>query len=404
MRDPARTARLSLPGLSRGTLLFAVVLLDMIGFGIVIPILPFITPRLGGGDLDIALIIAAYALCAAIAGPVWGRLSDRFGRKPILMICTCGAAGAYALLAFADALWMIYAARALAGLMAGNFPVASAMMADVTPPADRARGMGLVGAAFGLGLVLGPVLGGLLAGPEGSFTVPCLLAAFMSGLAVLAAGLFLPESRPGQARVRETHRHGLWQTLRASRSRLLMLQYVLHSGSISAVTYLFPLWVYTFLDWKAREVGIVFGVVGAIMALNQGLLMGVWVRLLGELCLLRACIGLFLAGQVLALFAASAWAMVTALLLALGGATLCMPVLNAITSRRGHSEDRGRLLGAASAATSLGRVAGPLLAGVLLVCGGFRVAWALPLVMVAGYWLWAWSAWARRDAPVHGML
>lgn len=397
MRGPARTAR-------HGPLLFAVVLLDMIGFGIVIPILPFITPRLGGGNLDIALIIAAHALGAAVAGPVWGRLSDRFGRKPILMICTLGAAAAYVFLALADTLWMIYAARALAGIMAGNFPVASAMMADVTPPADRARGMGLVGAAFGLGLVLGPLLGGLLAGPEGSFTVPCLLAALMSLLAVLAAGLFLPESRAGQARVRETHRHGLWQTLRASRSRLLMLQYVLHSASISAVTYLFPLWVYAFLDWQAREVGIVFGVVGALMAVNQGLLMGVWVRLLGELCLLRVCIGLFLVGQVLALFAASAWAMVAALLLALGGATVCMPLLNAMSSRRGRGEERGRLLGVASAAASLGRVAGPLLAGALLTFGGFRVAWALPLAMVAAYWLWALGAGAARSAAAREAL
>ena len=393
MRDPARTA-------GHGPLLFAVVLLDMIGFGIVIPILPFITPRLGGDNLDIALIIAAHALGAAVAGPGWGRLSDRFGRKPILMICTLGAAAAYVFLALADTLWAIYAARALAGIMAGNFPVASAMMADVTPPADRARGMGLVGAAFGLGLVLGPLLGGLLAGAEGSFTLPCLLAALMSLLAVLAAGLFLPESRPGQRRS-DTRRHGLWQTLRASRARLLMLQYVLHSASISAVTYLFPLWVYALLDWQAREVGIVFGVVGALMALNQGLLMGVWIRLLGELSLLRVCIGLFLAGQVLALFAASAWTMVTALLLALGGATVCMPILNAMSSRRGRGEDRGRLLGVASAAASLGRVAGPLLAGALLTFGGFRVAWALPLAMVAAYWLWALGAWARRAAPLH---
>ncbi len=385
-----------------GPLLFAVVLLDLIGFGIVIPILPFITPQLGGSDFDIALIIAAYSLFAALVGPIWGRLSDRFGRKPILMICTLGAAGAYFLLAIADELWMIYAARALAGVVAGNFPVASAMMADITPPADRARGMGLIGAAFGLGLVLGPVLGGLLAGPDGSFTVPCLLAAAMSLLAVLAAWFFLPESRPGQRSAPTAKSVGLWQTLRVSQSRLLMLQYVLHSGSISAVTYLFPLWVYAFLNWEAREVGIVFGVVGAIMAMNQGLLMGAMVRLLGELLLLRVCISLFLAGQLLAVFAMGAVSMVAALLLALGGATLCMPILNAITSRRGGSEDRGRLLGAASAAAGIGRVLGPLLAGALLTIGDFRLAWGLPLVMVIGYWLWAFSHWARRESPVHG--
>lgn len=390
----------SATGRRAAVILFAVVLLDMIGFGIVIPILPFITPRLGGSDFDIALIIATYAVFAAAVGPWWGRLSDRFGRKPILMICTVGAAVAYGLLAFAEALWAIYAARALAGIMAGNFPVASAMMADVTPPAERARGMGLIGAAFGLGLVLGPLLGGLLAGPGGSFTLPCLLAAGMSLLAVVAAWFFLPESRRHAGDGHTAPPVALWQVLRGSQSRLLMLQYVLHTGSISAVTYLFPLWVYALLGWEAREVGIVFGAVGAIMALNQGLLMGRLVRFAGELRLLRGCISVFLAGQLLALFADSAMPMVTSLLLALSGATLCMPVLNAMTSRRGSIADRGRLLGAASAAAGIGRVAGPIVAGALLSFGGFRLAWALPLLMVLAYWCWAFSHWAEREPPV----
>ncbi|MEE4277174.1 MAG: MFS transporter [Halieaceae bacterium] len=382
-------------------ILFAVVLLDMIGFGIVIPILPFITPRLGGSDFDIALIIASYAVFAVLAGPLWGRASDHFGRKPVLMLCTVGAAVAYFLLAVADTLWMIYAARALAGSVAGNFPVASAMMADVTSQAERAKGMGLIGAAFGLGLVVGPLLGGVLAGPDGSFLLPCLLAAVMSLSAVAAAWLFLPESRSlDERRNARPSPGGLWEILRATQSRMLMLQYFLHTGSISAITYLFPLWVYALLDWQAREVGIVFGVVGAIMAMNQGLLMGRFVRLFGEINLLRVCTSLFLAGLSLALFARGEVAMVASLILALGGATLCMPVLNAMTSRRGAVDDRGRLLGAASAAAGIGRVAGPIVAGALLTWGGFRVAWLLPFAMVLFYCLWAFSAWARRDAPV----
>lgn len=379
-------------------LLFVVVLLDLIGFGIVIPILPFITPTLGGDSFDVALIIAAYAVFATLVSPLWGRLSDRFGRKPILMICTVGAAAAYLLLAFADSLWAIYAARALAGLMAGNFPVASAMMADLTPTNERAKGMGVIGAAFGLGLVIGPVLGGLLAGPEGSFTLPCLLAAGMSLLAVAAAWLFLPESRQVSDVASTAPMAGAWQTLRATRSRLLMLQYFLHTGSISAITYLFPLWVYAFLDWEAREVGIVFGVVGAIMAINQGVLMGRLVRAVPELTILRVCTVLFLAGMVLAMLSSGATTMVSALVLALGGATLCMPILNAMTSRRGAVEERGRLLGLASAAAGAGRIVGPIVAGALLSLGGFRLAWALPLLMVAAYSWWAWVAAASREA------
>jgi len=374
-----------------------VVVLDMIGFGIVIPILPFITPELGGNSLDIALIVSGYAVCAGLVGPLWGRLSDRIGRKPVLMICTAGAAVAYLMLAYASELWMIYFARAAAGLMAGNFPVASAMVADVTTPGERARGMGVIGAAFGLGLVLGPVLGGLLAGPDGSFHLPCLLAAGMSALAVLAAWRFLPESRQLTALNRAPMTRSLWAALRGSESRMLMLQYVMHSGSVAAITYLFPLWVYALLDWQAREVGIVFGVVGAIMALNQGLLMGLLLRWLGELWLLRLCISLFFLGLVVAELAQEQWAMVASLIISMTGSTLCVPLLNTMTSQRASPQERGRLLGAASAAAAIGRVSGPLLAGTLLTHWGFDAAWLLPLLMVALYWSWAFFSLSTEE-------
>ncbi|WP_415059669.1 MFS transporter [Congregibacter sp.] len=385
-----------------GLLLFAVVLLDMIGFGIVIPILPFLSPRLGASDFDIAMIIASYAVCAGVAGPWWGKLSDHIGRKPVLMICTSGAAVAYLILASAESLAMIYVARAFAGLMAGNFGVASAMMADITPPAERAKGMGLIGASFGLGLVLGPVLGGLLSGPEGSFFVPCLLAAVMSVLAVIAAWLFLPESHHRDKtlpRDDAANKQSLWSVLRKTQSRLLMLQYVWHTSSVSAATYLFPLWVYALLDWSAREVGIVFGVQGAIMALTQGLLMGPLVKILGELRLLRVCVSGFFVGLLMAVFATGAVSMVGSVLVALTGATLCFPVLNSFASQRSAPKLRGRMMGAASAAAAWGRVLGPLLAGLLLTVGGFRLAWSLPLVMVAMYWLWAFSRWPKRPVP-----
>ena len=387
------------PAKRHGLLLFAVVLLDMIGFGIVIPILPFITPSLGGDEFDIALIIASYAICAGIVGPFWGRLSDRFGRKPILMFCTAGAAGGYLLLANADELWMIYAARVLAGLLAGNFPVASAMMADITPPNERAKGMGLIGAAFGLGLVMGPVLGGLLAGSDGSFASPAMLAGGTSVFAAIAAGLFLPESRNPEIAQSKPSGLGLWQVLRATQSRLLMLQYVFHTGSVAAITYIFPLWVYALLDWQAREVGIVFGVVGAVMALNQGLLMGRLVGFFGELPLLRICVSLFFVGLAITLFADEAVLMVGSNLIALTGATMCMPILNAMVSRKAGAEERGRLMGAASTAASIGRVVGPLAAGALLTAGGFTAAWSLPLLLVFGYLLWAFSHWAKRPTP-----
>jgi MFS family permease len=376
-------------------LLFAVVLIDMIGFGIIIPILPFLSPTLGADKLDIALIIATYALCAGLCGPFWGRLSDRIGRKPVIMLCLLGGAAGYAFLGLASALWMIYAARAFAGLMAGNLGVASAMMADITAVRDRARGMGLIGAAFGLGLVLGPVLGGLLSSDSGGFLLPCLFAGGMSLLALLAAALFLPESlsREGRREQRRARREApaesLWALLRRTGSRLLMLQYVLHTSSVSAFTYLFPLWAGDRLAWGAREVGVVFGVQGAIMALTQGLLMGPLVRWFGEIRLLRLCVGVFLCGLVLAVFASGQRGMLAAVFIGLTGATLCVPLLNSLTSQRSEALVRGRMMGTASAATAWGRVAGPLLAGALLVTLDYRAAWAFFALLVSAYFYWA---------------
>ncbi|GIR72388.1 MAG: hypothetical protein CM15mP74_36390 [Halieaceae bacterium] len=157
-------------------LVFFVIVVDLIGFGIVIPILPFLSPQLGGGTDDIAFILATYSVAAAIVAPVWGRLSDRFGRRPILSFCLLGGAISHFVLAFADVLWMVYLSRAVAGMMAGGVPVATALIADASTPDQRSRAMGLIGRAFGIGLILGPVIGGVLARSENDFALPCLVA------------------------------------------------------------------------------------------------------------------------------------------------------------------------------------------------------------------------------------
>ncbi|PLW83582.1 MFS transporter [Kineobactrum sediminis] len=388
-------------------ILFGVILLDLIGFGIVIPILPFMSPELGADKIDIALIIVTYAACAGISGPFWGRLSDRLGRKPVIMICLAGAAVSYGLLAMASVLWMIFAARAFAGVMAGNLGVASAMMSDLTPPENRARGMGLIGAAFGLGLMLGPLLGGVLAGDNGSFTLPCLVAGLMSLLAIIAAALFLPESVTAERRAasHRQHRDGsgqpLFTMLRETGNRMLVFQFLLHAAAVSSLTYLVPLWLGDLLDWRAREVGMVFGVQGAIIVLLQGGLLGVLVRFVGEWRLLRICILIFLCGLALAVFARTTGWMLSAIFLAMSGASLCMPLLNTITSYRIPAVFRGRMLGTTSSASSWGRVAGPLLAGVNLALFGYTGAWLGCVFIVLVYLTWALTAEPslRRASP-----
>jgi MFS family permease len=382
-------------------ILFGVILLDLIGFGIVIPILPFLSPQLGAGKFDIALIIVSYAVCSGLCGPYWGKLSDRIGRKPVIMICLAGGALAYVLLGLASELWMVFAARAFAGLMAGNIGVASAMMADLTTPENRARGMGLIGAAFGLGLAMGPVLGGLLAGDGNSFTLPCIVAGGMSVLAIIAAALFLPESvskqRQAESRALQQDKQGLsiYQMLKQTGNRLLTCQYVLHNSCVSAFSYMFPLWVADLLDWTPREVGIIFGIQGIIMAVMQGGFMGLLIRLLGEFPLLRVSISLFLCGLLTAAFAETMPVMVTAAFMAMSGATLCMPVLNTLTSNRTPIALRGRMLGTTSSAGSWGRVIGPLFAGTNLALFGYQAAWLGCAALVVLYLCWA--LWEKPD-------
>ncbi len=376
-------------------IVFTVVLLDTIGFGIVIPILPFLAPELGATTTDIALIIAAYAACAGLVGPFWGRLSDRIGRKSVLIICLSGGSLAYFFLGIAEDLFMIFLARASAGVMAGNFGVAQAMMADISDSQNRAKGMGLIGAAFGLGLVLGPSLGGLLSGSTGDFMAPCFLAGTASLMAVFAAAMFLKESNPSksshESEMLQTDEPSIstWSVIKETGNRLLVLQYVLHTAGVSWSTFLFPLWVGSLLSWGPGEVGVVFGVVGGIMVLTQGFILGPIVRMIGEIKLLRLGIMTFFLGLLMASLATEPVFMVASILMALTGATLCMPLLNTITSFRTPPKFRGRILGTTSSAAAWGRVVGPMLASAVLPLVGFSGAWFGCGLLISMYLGWS---------------
>ena len=387
-------------------MLFVVVLIDLIGLGIIIPILPFLAPTLGASNLDIALIISIYSLCGGLASPYWGKLSDRIGRKPVILICLAGASASYVLLALAETLAALYLSRAIAGVMAGNFGVASAMIADLSKPENRAKAMGMIGAAFGLGLVIGPFLGGILAGDDGNYFRTGVFAAGLSALAFLAGVVFLKESLTPQLRAEQTTQRqtfgdggSMLRMLRDSGNTLLTLQYFLASGCHTVVSYLFPLWVGAMLGWGAKEVGMVFGLLGLTMAALQAGAIGALVRLMGELRLLLISAFIMMLGFVLAATAQGQVQIVLAFFATIAGATLCTPVLNTLLANRTPMHLRGRMMGTASSSSAYGRVFGPMLGGVMLAGFGFEIAWLSGLLVAGLIVAWALSQMRRPAEP-----
>jgi MFS family permease len=364
------------------------------------------SPALGGDEMDVALVIAIYSLCAGIAGPFWGSLSDRIGRKQVLMVCLFGGALSYGMIGVASELWMLYAARAVGGVMAGSLPVASALMADVSAPHRRAKAMGLVGTAFGLGLILGPVIGGVLAGPEGAFLWPGLFAAIMSLVSVGLAGWLLPADRPSVETTKKIQKasgpENMLAFIRRRHALLLTVQYTLHTGAVSAAIYLSPLWLAAYLGWGPREVGILFGLVGVAMIVVQGAMMDWMTRTFGLINVLTGGAAIFAASLIAAISVETEFTRGFVIFTAFAGATCCLPVLNTVASSIVGTQERGRMMGVTALAASIGRVIGPLATGLVLAVSDYPMSWfviALPVFLVL-----LWSRTGAVRYARHGGL
>jgi MFS family permease len=349
--------------------LFLIVFVDLVGFGLVIPLLPFYAVRLAANPQEVTALMAVYSLMQLFAAPFWGRVSDRIGRRPVLLVSLAANVFAYTWLGFANALWMLYAARALAGLCAGNIAAAQAYIADVTKPEERARGMGLIGAAFGLGFIIGPALGGLLAGanPEtADLARPAWVAAGLSCLA-LAGVLFVlreslaPERRGmGAANSRvEAVRRALNRPVLAR----LILIFLLLILAFAGMESIFALWALAQFGWGPLQVGYVFAYVGILSAVLQGGLIGRLAKRFGEERLVVAGLTLLGLGLLVMPFARTLAELGVALSVLAIGIGLTQPSLTALVSRRAGGEEQGEILGVTQSMGSLSRVLGPLAAG-----------------------------------------
>jgi MFS transporter, DHA1 family, tetracycline resistance protein len=355
----------------RLTILFLTVFVDLVGFGIVLPLLPFYADRFGASGTQIAVLVFSYSAAQLVLAPVWGRLSDRYGRRPILIIGLLGSAVSYVVFAYAGSIAALLASRIMAGVGGANVPVAQAYIADITPPEKRAGGMGLIGAAFGLGFIFGPAIGGLLApvAPE----APGLAAAGLCfGNAVLAL-FFLPESlgsRSGRERFTPSHAEGTSRVeelriLIRSRSFLEVLGLsFLFIAAFSVIHPVFPLFASERLGLDERGVGWLFAYMGTVSAIMQGGVVRLLAPRIGERGLVRLASFPFVAGLVLIGFS---WSLPSVLggitLLAVGfGGTL--PALVSLLSRAAPAELQGGSLGVGQSVGALARIAGPLTGGL----------------------------------------
>jgi multidrug resistance protein len=383
--------------------------LVMVGFGIIIPIMPFYVLHFGATSVHLGLLMATYSTTQFIFAPVWGAVSDRIGRKPVLLIGLAGFVVSFVIFGLSTQLWMLFVARILGGaLSSAALPAAMAFISDSTSEENRAGGMAIMGAAMGLGMIFGPAIGGLLSGV--SIQTPFFVAAAMGSVNLVIGFFLMPESLKtawgaaagaGQettaVRLRASSR---WQLARGPLLLLFLLSF-LTSFAMAGLQSTFALYLNARLDYGTTEMGVVFTAMGFVGVIAQGLVVGRLIRRLGEALVLKWGLVLAVVGI---LAVTRLHDMVTTLafvgLYSLGN-SLLRPAMSSLVSKK-SSSGQGAALGAMNSFDSLGRMLGPLWGGV-----AFYLMWDLPYLtgaLALGLGLAAALYWARllAYAPAAG--
>lgn len=361
-------------------ILFFIILLDLMGIGVMNPIFPFIATRLGIEPGMVTLILAIYPISSFIAAPVWGRLSDKLGRRPILMISQVGAVVAFITLGFADSVWLLILSRFVGGICAGNIGAAYAYITDITTNENRAKGMAMIGGALSLGFIIGPMIGGLLAGGDKETANLTLVAFFCAGtnfVALLGTIFFLPESLKPEMRekLKDRPQVSRWVQFKKITTRgglfLLFMAALAFGTGGSVFESTFPLWGAAAMDFGPRDVGLALSFAAVVMVVMQlGVLQSKWgsglLKRFGELPVITAACIIYAAG-LLILSSSETW---TQVLIAQAflpiGLALFNPNLTSLVSKQAAPTERGMVMGFYASWGSLARGAGPLFSGTLL--------------------------------------
>ena len=377
--------------------IFLTVFIDLIGFGIVIPILPLYGKDYGASGFMVGLIIASFSVMQFIFSPIWGRLSDRIGRRPVLLMSLAGGAAAYGIFTLASVmkgsagLWLLLASRSFAGICGGNINVAQAYIADITPPEHRSAKMGLIGVAFGLGFIVGPLLGVLSI--HLGHAAPGLVATALCTANLLLAFFILPESwKPTSEHVIVRPRFGQWMhTLRQPQIGLLILLFFMATFCFACWETTLALFLQQMLHYEMRHVSALFAFSGVISACIQGGMIKRLVRSMGESKLIIfSFLVMGVSFVIMPLCSSLSMVLFAVALLSIGTSTNRPPTFG-LLSILTPSAEQGANLGIAQSAGSLARIVGPLFAGALFdahpsmpyyICG--------VLALIAGGVGWVW--------------
>ena len=381
--------------------IFLIVAVDVLGFTIILPLLPFYSERLGASPTVIGGLIASYAFCQLIAGPILGQWSDRVGRRPILLVSQAGTLGGFLLLAFSSQVWMLFVARMIDGATAGNLSIAQAYISDVTKPENRAKSFALIGIAFGLGFLIGPAIAGFLTGRYG-YQAPIFAACGLSLLSIFCTFFLLPrrevvhqqneaaahDSGPGGKRLSLLSWGQYVQYFRNSELRRLLLQWLLFSLSFSTFIAGFALFAERRYFWNGRpvgvrEVGYIFAFVGLIGIFMQGGLVGRMVKMFGERAVVRLGFISMMLGDIATGFTQTVGQLLWVSGFANVGGSGLRPALTSLITQKAERREQGVILGLTQSLTSVAQIVAPVIAG-LLIDHHYLTVWAVWAGFLAG--------------------
>lgn len=356
-------------------IIFLTVFIDLIGFGIYITLSPFIAKQFQASALEIGWLMSIYSIMQFIFSPFWGRLSDQFGRRPILLLSLLGGSLSYMGMAWAQSLTWLFVCRAFAGVFAANISTAHAYMADITSEKDRASGMGLIGAAFGIGFIVGPTLGSLFGyighklgeAPPFGIYFPGLMAFVITFLNLIWAYFALPETlNLGERTLVAKEPLRWWRGSLGSRTmnRLILVFLIVNLAMPLMEVMLFP-FVADRFGWGLMESGIGFGLVGLMMAFTQGFLVRRMIPLWGERKMLMLGLVAMMIAFAMIPFSFSIYFLAVAMTILAVGSGFVRPALLGMVSLLASEKDQGVVMGSSQSAASLGRIIGPVIGGWL---------------------------------------